>query len=222
MIDIKMKILYLSIFCFVFFACNSDYKNSKFDDIDSAEVKSDTSSNSVSINQLNQNQSLRDSILSNKEFMDFDKVKINGKLNLITDTSSLYALIGKPTDIETPNYDDVCVSYFSRPNFRYVKYGKSSFELYGDTIVYRFFNFKDNPNLFLNYYKLTLNSKTTIHEIAKFFPKAVKFKSETNVAEEGKLISVNFKVKNDKNFEDFWIFFFKNGFLYRIDYWMPC
>lgn len=164
---------------------------------------------------------LRDSIWQNEEYLDFDELTINGKLPLITDTLSLYKLIGKPDSVITPDYDDICVSYFDK-NFKQVYYQSTNLELFGDTLVLSTLNFKTSPNLFLQSGKLILNHKTTLQDIEKIYPKAVKFKGETDIYQLGKFTSINLKTFKNSTIEARWILYFEKNRLIRIDYWMPC
>lgn len=220
-----MKFLSFLLFIFSFIACQSNIKGSKEVNIDSVKVAADTIPIFTTVQQdkLAKENAFRDSLWANTEYLDFDKVRINGKLPLITDSLALYSLLGKPSKIVKPDLDDICVSFFDSENFKYVKYGNSTvFELCGDTIVPRVFNFESTPQLFLKYGELFLNSKTTLKEIEKIYPKAVKFQYLTDIYEEGKFVTLSLRVTKGKNIDASWLLFFEKGKLIRIDYWMPC
>ncbi|RYE20549.1 MAG: hypothetical protein EOP42_27300, partial [Sphingobacteriaceae bacterium] len=53
-------------------------------------------------------------LTSNTEYIDFDDVRINNKLPVITKANLLYKLLGKPDSIVVPNMDDVCVSFYDK------------------------------------------------------------------------------------------------------------
>ncbi|HTN20991.1 MAG TPA: hypothetical protein VL125_10965 [Pelobium sp.] len=227
-----MKDLYLLFFVLLvtIFACNHPKKISgdiSYHSLTDSNKSKPLAKDSVSFSDkmwINlEEKALIDSILNNKEYMDFYEVRINGKLSLITDSLALYNLLGKPAIVEKPDFNDVCVSFYSSENYKYLRYGDfTKFELYGDTVAPASLEFLSNPKLFLTYRNLILNSNTSISEVEKVFPKAVKFKSKINDYEMGELLSVYLKTKNRNSLDDSWILFFKKGKLVKIDYFMPC
>jgi hypothetical protein len=117
--------------------------------------------------------------------------------------------------------DDVCVSFYNK-NFKEVRYKSTNFELYGDTIVLSSMNFKDSPNLYLKIGKLLLNHQTTLKDIEKIYPKAVKFKGHIDVHQLGNFTSVYLKISQNQLADSSWILFFNKEKLIRIDHFIPC
>jgi hypothetical protein len=200
-------------------SCNNKGNNQENQSVSSNIIITDTILQ-VKKTVLNE-EALRDSIWNNKEYLDFKKVTINGRLPLITDTISLYKLIGKPNQVIIPNMDDVCVSYYDK-SFKELIYKSTNFELYGDTVVLSSMNFKDSPNLYLKIGKLILNHQTTLKDIEKIYPKSVKFKSQINVYKLGNLTSIYLQVGQNSLSDSSWVLFFDNERLIRIDHSMPC
>jgi hypothetical protein len=161
-----------------------------------------------------------DSSKTNNEFIDWNLVRINGKLPMITNTKDLYKLLGQPDSIVTPNYDDVSVRYYDLKEFKYAYIKESQFEIYGDTAVISFLNFEKQPDLEFKAGTLTLNHNTTIAELKKLFPKAMKEMGEINVYQTGKFMCI--RLETSKYMEDdAWLLFFRKDKLVRIDFWMP-
>ena len=161
-----------------------------------------------------------DSSKTNNEFIDWNLVRINGKLPMITNTKDLYKLLGQPDSIVTPNYDDVSVRYYDLKEFKYAYIKESQFEIYGDTAVISFLNFEKQPDLEFKAGTLTLNHNTTIAELRKLFPKAVKERSELIVDQMGRLMGIS--LETSKYMVDAaWLLFFRKNKLVRLDFWMP-
>ncbi len=156
----------------------------------------------------------------NTEYIDFDSVRINGKLPLITKTTLLYKLLGKPDSIVVPNMDDICTSFYDKP-FKQAYIKKSDIEIYGDTAVVTSINFESQFSLNLKTKTIRLNHNTTLLELQRLFPNAVKSQTELNVYKLGKAVSVSLALSKQFS-DDSWLLLFKNGKLVRIDYYVPC
>ena len=161
-----------------------------------------------------------DSSKTNDEFIDWNLARINGKLPMITNSKDLYKLLGQPDSIVTPNYDDVSVRYYDLKEFKYAYIKESQFEIYGDTAVISFLNFEKQPDLEFKAGTLTLNHNTTIAELRKLFPKAVKERSKLIVDQMGRLMGIS--LETSKYMVDAaWLLFFRKNKLVRLDFWMP-
>ena len=153
-------------------------------------------------------------------FLDFDAMRLNGKLPFITKTKSLFKLLGKPDSIIIPNPDDFCSPYLNKP-VQLAYYKNSVFEIFGDTIVLTNINFKNNPKINVNTPSITLNYKTTLKDLENIFPNAVKDKYPLDHYELGKVTTVN--LRTSKNYtDDSLLLFFINDKLISIQYWTPC
>ncbi len=154
---------------------------------------------------------------SSDEYIDWDNVRINDVLPPIGTTKLLYKALGKPDSIITPNIE--CASFYDKA-YKTAYFKGSSFELYGDTVVISIINFKQS-GITLTAGKLVLNGNTTLADIAKVFPKAVKDQSNVVIDTFGEVVSIS--VNTGKTLaEDAWALFFKDGKLVQMDYWTPC
>jgi hypothetical protein len=152
------------------------------------------------------------------EYIDWDSIRINGKLPVVSSPKLLYATLGKPDSLVIPDTVNNCISY-DKP-FKYAYFNGSSFEVYSDVVEMSTLNFRQ-PGITLTAGKLTLSNNTTLAYIQKFFPKAVKAQSSVILDTFEKVISIS--VDTGKTPSDgAWILMFKNGKLVQMDYWMPC
>lgn len=157
---------------------------------------------------------------SNTEYIDFDEIRINGKLPIISKTDLLYKILGKPDSIIVPNMDDVCVSFYDKP-FKQAYIKNTEIEIYSDTAVVSTIDFESNYNLEFTTKNIRLNHNTTLIALKKLFPIAVKSKYELNVNKIGKTVTVS--LPTSKQITDYsWLLFFKYGKLIRIDLYTPC
>jgi hypothetical protein len=161
----------------------------------------------------------QDTIIADNEYISWDEARINGTVAMISTSKILYASLGKPDSIITPNMDDVCVSYFDK-NYKDVYIKGSTFEMCGDTVAIRSLNFRQ-PGLTFTAGQLRFDNNTTMTSLAKTFPTAIKEQSNMTLAHNEAVTAI--KVQTGKMpSDDSWILMFKNGKLVQIDYWMPC
>ena len=153
------------------------------------------------------------------EFLDFDAMRINGKLPFITKTKSLFKLLGNPDSLITPKEEE-CTPFFDKP-VQYAYFKNSVFEVFGDTIVLTTINFKNNPKINVKTTLITLNFKTTLKDLENIFPNAVKDKYPLDHYDLGKVTAVS--LRTSKNYtDDSWLLFFIDDKLIDIQYWTPC
>lgn len=159
-------------------------------------------------------------VRASAEYLDWETATINGTLPLLGKTVDLFKLLGKPDSLVTPDMNDICVSYFDS-QFQDAYFKQSNWEIHGDTAVVRILVFRDNPKIALHTPALLLSQATTLAELARHFPEAVKARGTMNVQNWGKLTAVNLNTGKTAS-DDSWILFFEGNKLVRIDYWMPC
>ena len=153
------------------------------------------------------------------EFLDFDAMRLNGKLPFIARTKSLFKLLGNPDSLITPKEEE-CTPFFDKP-VRFAYFKNSVFEVFGDTIVLTTINFKNNPKINVNTPLITLNYQTTLNDLKNIFPTAIKDKYPLDHYELGKVTTVN--LRTSKNYsDDSWLLFFIDDKLISIQYWTPC
>jgi hypothetical protein len=157
---------------------------------------------------------------ANTEYLDWNTAMLNGRLPMISTPKAAFQELGQPDSLVTPDMNEVCMPYFDQQfKFAYIK--STEFEVCGDTAVVDIINFQQQPRLMLQTGNIRLNSKTTLLELAKFFPNAVKDQYELNVYKLGKVTVVNLAagpISSDYS----WLLMFQHGKLVRIDYYTPC
>ncbi|MBX0292056.1 hypothetical protein K3G63_16525 [Hymenobacter sp. HSC-4F20] len=155
-----------------------------------------------------------------EEYLDLRAMTLNGKQPLVGSTAGLFALLGQPDSLVTPNMGEVCTSYYKR-TFRYAHFRHSQWEIYGDTAVIGTITFRGHPEVELHTPTILLNQNTTLKALAQAFPQGVKTQKKIPVYGMGKLTAVSLPTGEAAG-ENAWILFFDEGKLVRIDYWLPC
>ena len=161
-----------------------------------------------------------DSSKINDEYIDWTLARINGILPMKTNTKDLYQLLGQPDSIVTPDYENVSIAYFDNDKFKFAYFKESEFEISGDTAVISYLNFEKQQGLVFNAGSLTLSHNTTLAELKKIFPKAVKSREKSIVDQIGKCTGISVAISK-YCCDDLWLLFFRKGRLIRIDYWIP-
>ncbi|QJX47634.1 hypothetical protein HMJ29_12045 [Hymenobacter taeanensis] len=154
------------------------------------------------------------------EYIDWNTATLNGKQPVLGKTAELYRVLGQPDSLVSPNMNDVCVSFYDQ-KFQYAYFKHSQLEVYGDTAVIGTLDFRSNPQLALHTSTMRLNHTTTLDDVAKEFPEAVKGQHMVTVENLGQLTAIPLATGETPG-DDAWILFFDKGKLVRIDYWMPC
>lgn len=158
------------------------------------------------------------------EFMDPGKMRINGKLPLMTSIIKLEAISGKPDSVtKITDWDGICQSGIRDENSVFRHYKGSAFESYNDSVSTNTIDVREGSKLFIQYGNIRLDSKTTLLQLKKIFPKSCADISEvTTNGFIGKLEMIGLAQDPDPTFESQWILLFQHGKLVRIDYWLPC
>ncbi|MBS1532457.1 MAG: hypothetical protein JSU01_19295 [Bacteroidetes bacterium] len=156
-----------------------------------------------------------------KEYMDWDSVKINGHLPIISHFKNAKELLGKPDSMITPNYTDVSNSY-NDEKFKYCYFKGVTFEKYNDTLVFRNIEFKKSSNWFMSYRGIKFDKETTIADIEKLFPMSLKNNSLSGTDMDKFLIITVRTAKPGIDNADNWVFTFeeKHDKLIKLEYWI--
>jgi hypothetical protein len=158
----------------------------------------------------------------NDEYLDWGRVLINGKLPLVTSVKNMEGLLGKADSVISINWDNTCSSRYASEDSKNAYFDGMQFEQFRDSLDFQQINFSKNHGVFLQSGSLKLNHATTLDEIKKHFPKAVKNISKGFYLIDGKKTdAVNLPPSKDLS-EGQWILVFQNGKLIRIDNWFPC
>ncbi|WP_022823120.1 hypothetical protein [Hymenobacter norwichensis] len=157
---------------------------------------------------------------TNAEYLDWSTAKLNGRLPMLSTTKVVFQELGQPDSLITPDMNEVCMPYFDQQfKFAYIK--STEVEVCGDTAVVDIINFQQQPQLTLQTGNIRLNSKTTLSDLAKDFPNAVRGQYELNVYKLGKVVTVNLAsgpIQSDYS----WLLMFQHGKLVRIEHYTLC
>lgn len=158
----------------------------------------------------------------NKEYLEPFSIRINGKYPLVTSVKNINSLLGKPDSIATINWAETCSSDFRNEDSRIAYYKGIEFEQFGDSLDFQTIDFSKNKNLFLQSGDLKLDGSTTLDEIGKRYPNAVKEISKGFYQIDGKTTDSIVLPPSKELADGQWILMFQDGKLIRIDDWFPC
>ena len=148
----------------------------------------------------------------NQERLDIDSMEINGHIPLITTTTNLVMLLGKPDTIISiyPNFSNSPKSDFKNEvlYFKDLRYVTSGENAYIQSI-----NFQ-NSNLRVIHPKITLDSNTTIKDVQKKFPQAGRL-----IQGGGSTFDGFMQLRTSRDWGDvtLWFLIFKRTKLVRLD-----
>lgn len=154
------------------------------------------------------------------EFMEWSEMKLDGKTFMISSKSKIKKLIGvSDSTVEFLGVDLGCGHYYDRTHTRHYVKG-CEFEQVGDSMVFMLMKFPEAGSHFLKYKKIKLSSATTLNDIKARFPQ-----STATIAKKewkGKMYDLVLIPSGKKNSENNWAFYFDNGKLALIRYWISC
>ncbi|HLD52439.1 MAG TPA: hypothetical protein VJA82_03985 [Sediminibacterium sp.] len=153
------------------------------------------------------------------EYLDWNSLKINNKLPLLTSKRELINLFGSIDSIVSPNYDEICVSYFDS-GYKFLYLGLSVFEIKDTMSVISSIDF-ESGNIRIFSPKIIFEKSTTFEEIKKLFPNSAK--EATQVVIENNRTVLSLKLATSKfESDNAWILLFEGEKLIKFEYWMPC
>lgn len=148
------------------------------------------------------------------EVFQFSKALIDNKVPLHTTLPRFSAVFGEADSLVEPNWDYLCGTQFE-DNFQYFYKDGSRFELYKDTLFCS--EYKLTPGHTVTHAGITFSSNTTWAEMKKHFPKAVQ--QAENV---GYTDMITLRDADVEDSDSSVHFYFENGKLERIVYFVPC
>jgi len=156
----------------------------------------------------------------NGEYLDWHKVKLNGKIDMLSSFTATSKILGKPDSAVAPNYEDISVSYFNGEKFKYVYYKGLQFEMMNDSLAFTQIDFSKDTALYFTSDKIRLSYNTTLADFKKVFPKTAE--KELPGADRDKYQVIGLDVSKPAT-EDRWMFWFShNGDrLLKIEYFIP-
>ncbi|NEM96064.1 hypothetical protein [Pontibacter burrus] len=161
-------------------------------------------------------------IAENEEYLDWNSVRINGKLPLTTSVKNIEGILGKADSVVSIDWNNTCSSGYRSAASKNAYFKGVEFEQFGDSLNFIQVNFSKEHNVFLQRGNLKLNHATTLEEVEKHFPNAVKDISKSYYIIDGKETdAVNLPPSKELTDRQ-WILMFQDGKLIRIDNWLPC
>ncbi|WP_299706829.1 hypothetical protein [uncultured Pontibacter sp.] len=97
----------------------------------------------------------------NSEYLDWQSVRINGKLPLIASVKQIEALMGKADSVVTIDWDNTCSSRYRSSDSKDAYYGGYEFEQFGDSLDFQGVDFRKGEDVFLQVNNLKLSGATT-------------------------------------------------------------
>jgi len=155
----------------------------------------------------------------NSEYLLYSTVKINGLLPLQSKFAEFRKVIGKPDSLVNFNDTMDCQSY--EEPYQYIYFQGNVFDLVNDTAIFQHLDFRTRPDLRLECPAITLDSKTSLQEVEKLFPRAVHRMTTVNVQGSGPLRSIDLGASKQYA-DEWWILFFDGDKLVRVDMYAPC
>lgn len=161
-------------------------------------------------------------ISENQEYLDWSSMRINGKFPLTASVKNIEGILGKADSVVNIDWNNTCSSRYRSEESKNVYFGGVEFEQFGDSLDFMHINFSKDHSVFLQNGNLKLNYATTLEEVRKHFPNAVKDISKGYYNIDGKETdAINLPLSKELS-EGQWILMFQDGKLVRIDNWFPC
>lgn len=158
----------------------------------------------------------------NEEYLDWGNMRINGKFPLTASVRNIERILGRADSVVSINWMETCSSRYRNENSRNAYFGGAEFEQFGDSLDFMHVNFSKDRSVFLQHGELRLNHATTLEEVEKHFPKAVRDISKGYYLIDGKATdSVNLPPSKELS-DAQWNLMFQDGKLIRMDLWFPC
>lgn len=164
------------------------------------------------------NAATLDTTKYNAEYLPYDAVKVNGKFPLQSSYKEFLAAFGKPDSL-VQYKDDEC-AFFEEP-YEYIYFKGNMFYLVKDSAIFQKVNFQSSPDFELTAPALTLNKNTTLAEVEKLFPNAVR-KIRTIDNAEGRAMRWVSLGPSKTIADDFWILEFDGEKLVSVEMYSPC
>jgi hypothetical protein len=160
------------------------------------------------------------------EVMEEEDILFNGKLKRYFTLKEFETVFGKPDSIKLMSEEEPCSYIFENEDGsknmedKYLYKNGSRFENTKEKVAVDEFRFVKNN--FILFRGIKLNSSTSINELHKIFPNAMKGMRTIDVYGEGKLQVIRLR-EDENNVSDGHInLFIKNDKLYFMHWWFPC
>lgn len=155
-----------------------------------------------------------------------DEIEFNDKVNRFFRLSDFEKTFGKPDSTKLMSEEEPCSYVFENPDGskdvddKYLYKNGSRFENNKDKVAVDEFRFL-NGN-FMLYKGNKIDSKTTISDLKKIFPNAIRNIKNIDVYQEGNLQYIQLREDADGISDGHIRIFFKNNRIYFLHWWFPC
>lgn len=219
----KYFLLLIILQCFGLQSCKKEKKSETENLTKTKILKTNINKKELnSVKQCNRDSSKKES--QEIEVFDVNEMLFNGKSKRFFTLKEFEKHFGKADSTRLMSEDSPCSYIFENEDGKlddkYLYKNGSRFENSKDSVAIDEFRFyKGN---FLKYKNHILNASTTLEDLRKIFPNAVKEMGELDVYGEGKLQVIQLR-EDANNISDGHInIFIKNGKLYFMHWWFPC
>ncbi|MFD0793648.1 hypothetical protein ACFQZX_08465 [Mucilaginibacter litoreus] len=160
------------------------------------------------------------------EVMAEKDILLNGRLKRYFTLNEFKSVLGEPDSSKLLSDIEPCTNIFQGadgsvdPEAKYLYKNGSRFECSQDKIAIDEIRFTNGD--FLVFHRYKLNKNTTLADLRRIFPNAVKNIGTMNVADEGTLQVLKLREDDDNVSDGHVNLFIKNGKLYFIHWWFPC
>lgn len=155
------------------------------------------------------------------EYLDRSTLRINNSVPLITTLKSIETFLGRPDSVINIDFYEVCASAFRSEDSQLAYYRGVAFEQFGDSLDFQHIDFYHTRDIFLQSRDLRLDHATTLEDLKKHFPDAVRNKSKMNVYGIGEVETINIPPSKEP-VDGSWLLMFREGRLIRMEDWFPC
>ncbi len=160
------------------------------------------------------------------EVMSVEDIRFNGELKRFFSLSEFERVFGKADSIRLMSEEAPCSYVFENSDGskemedKYLYKNGSRFENSEQKVAVDEFKFL-NGNYVL-YKGIKIDAKSTLHDIKRIFPNAVRNRGTMDVYHEGKLQVIQLR-EDEKGISDGHInIFFRNNRIYYLHWWFPC
>ncbi len=160
------------------------------------------------------------------EVMLVEDINFNGKINRFFRIADFEKTFGKPDSTKLMSEEEPCSYVFENPDGskdkddKYIYKNGSRFENNKEKVAVDEFRFL-NGN-FIVYKGHRIDSKTTISDLKKLFPNAIRNMDYIDVYQEGNLQYIQLREDANGISDGHVRIFFKNNRIYFLHWWFPC
>lgn len=213
-------VAYLLITCFLSAACNSPQESSE-----KAISQQENQSSPVS----SPSQPALPPKAGNDtaiEVLNAEEILLNGKLKRYFSIAQFRSLLGTPDSSRLLSEEQPCNTIFEEadgsvdPKATYLYKNGSRYENTQDKVAIDEVSFTHGD--FIVYHGMMLNARTTVDDLRKLFPNAVKHIGIMDVNGNGELQVIQLREDNNNISDGHIRLFLKDGRLYSMHWWFPC